>query len=489
MRAPRRMVLAAKTWSPSDDPNDTLKKRTTLYLIALASQWGGHWRSFWRWPTAEDPTCGLGALWNPRHGMLHIEILVVYPCTYDTSRGAGSCEAPGCCSVVRPYHVITYTAGNAGGVKWKDSPTQADPGAWNWFEIAKVTDEEMYRFKVYAHATLGAGYRPIESYMKYMCNSGKTTPFGVDATHSWRYYIRNPIVYADWASKVACTADTVYTDAADTQRARAMCATFEARIGGPVQFGGDAPSSSKRHLITNADRVRARDIDAIATEVMRDVLEGVLTEDIPVDAGTIFKLDAYMRAKMTLVSKTSALILDAQAARRAFVDATRAEADVKAWDAKHPMATADRFRVLFQVVLDAGLAPQKEFTCCEWVSAALLFAGVIRTAINPRVTLLNNIHGQLYRSGRLVSPFHNNISYESVVPRETTVRRFWDVPAYPSGPPSRSCRESKGGADDGDDGDETVQILRSLSTPSERRAVPPPVVSSPPPKRAPSFPV
>lgn len=499
-RAPVRVVFAAKTWTPPATRDERFA--ALRWIAAIATLVEGHWRSLLRMPRVDDLTCGMSALWRPLQAMLHVEILMTYACTYDPAIGPGSCEAPGCCSVVRPHHAVAYTAGVAGGVVAKESPRQSEPGAWNWFEVADVTDQEFYRMKLYAHAVLGAGYRNVEP-TSYRC-SGQSL-FGIDSTRSWRYYIRHPVVYADWSQYTSCVADSVFIDSDDTSRARAMCADFQTRIGAPIRFVDDdvqagllTPSEAASvpqteaayrpphvHIeyvtpaavMPYARLVAVERAEVIATNLMGSVLADVFAEDIPhsVDATIAearaafeaaqaaeaaaaakegrpvrvpsdrqrrqaergppidpaasaaltgaFDLHDYIRAKLRLWSQATQEILDAQQAVRLAGGGGGGEGPS---DRVRAIAEANPLVTLQHTCAGVGLSPPKEFTCCEVVAAILQFGGVIRTGINPRTTLLNNIHRQLLRSNRLRSPWQN-VLYAEVIAPTTTARRFDQV--------------------------------------------------------------
>lgn len=68
-----------------------------------------------------------------------------------------------------------------------------------------------------------------------------------------------------------------------------------------------------------------------------------------------------------------------------------------------------------------GLAVYKAFTCCEFAAAAFVFSGLIRTEINPRTTLLNNVHLQLYLSGRTTRA--HDVRYEELMRSVSTAHR------------------------------------------------------------------
>lgn len=511
-RVARRVIFSAKTWVPPESKDE--KFATLRWVAGMATLLEGHWRSLLRAPRSDDWSCGLSQLWRPMQAMLHVEIILTYACTYDEAVGPGSCEAPGCTRFVAPHHAVAYTAGVSGGVVAKESPRQSEPGAWNWFEVADVTDQEFYRLKLYAHAVLGAGYRNVDP-LAYRC-SGQTL-FGVDATRSWRYYLRHPVVYADWAQFTSCLSDRVFVSSEDTERARALCAQFQALIRAPIRFVADdvdagalLPADAANVLPSEAAyrpphvqltyatppeihsyayQVAVEQADVHVTNLLGAALADVLADDVPKGVAALFEatrtahakaraegktareqptmprldpiaadategrfnLHEYIRAKLRLWSNVTREILEAQQEVREYnlalvgLDDSSGSSEARPKMRRPPsqdtlaLAKDVPLITLQYTCAQLGLAPPKEFTCCEVVAAMLMFAGIIRTGIDPRTTLLNNIHRQLLRSNRLRSPWQGDLRYDDVIPVPTTAPRFDAVePARkvkPSNPP------------------------------------------------------
>lgn len=227
----------------------------------------------------------IAAARNPRAGALHVEMMIVYPCTFTPlvdaagvpvpGTGAGTCDAPGCNARVRPFHAVTYSCATGAGVHAKDSPRQQDPLVWARFDILRATPEEVYRLKLYAHTMLGAAYRSISA-LTYLCDS--LSPFGVDASNGWRYYLRHPMVFrpdgwgSPWVAARAASASVV----AALCSVRRVWDRCRRRRGG----GGSGSASRPRAADADADA----DTDRAALVHRSDDAPGGADDDADPDA-------------------------------------------------------------------------------------------------------------------------------------------------------------------------------------------------------------
>lgn len=460
----------------------------------------------------------IDALRNPRSGALHVELMITYPCTFTPlvdaegrpipGTGAGTCDAPGCNAHVRPFHAVAYACATGAGVYAKESPRQLDPLVWARYDVLRSTPEEVYRLKLYCHAMLGATYRTISA-LTYLCDG--LSPFGVDATNGWRYYLRHPMVFreSDWSSPwVAARAASAAVIAAlcGVGRALGRCRRRQRRPrgggGGDADTGDDDGETARLRDDDDDDdagrvvdsafeanrvadlrlrRMRAR----LATWRPADAVESTDDDDdddssagaAVVDQGIFLveerstmprieedggdEADEWpteeLRARRAEADACVTAIMEDELTAVVAVDVyARQTEDVLETSPTGSAAAADKsFDIhehlraknlqMFAVaehnrretgelcymddwygqlavnLRKEGLAVYKGFTCCEYASAAFLFAGMIRTAIDPRTTLLNNVHTQLFLSGRVVRECR--VRYEDLIRRESNVRR------------------------------------------------------------------
>lgn len=281
------------------------KVRMSLHAIATFSELDG---------ASNLSLRGIGnALLAPRFGIIHSELILTMPCTYDPAIGAGSCAAPACCGVVRPAHAISFTAGIDGGVIAKESPRMADVSGWNLFEIS-VSDDEFLRLWVYLTTALCSSYREFNTLL-YTCGGGSgdaalttrvipdsdsedddddvdaaedsdsdTSDDGGDQT--WRYYIRDPAIYYQSLRARLLPTDifVMWSSDADRDRCRDMCLVLEEQCAGDAFLRRVAT-----HIGSTPHRAHV-ELQAIVT-----ILQLGRASVVAGDAGRA--RDAFMRAK------------------------------------------------------------------------------------------------------------------------------------------------------------------------------------------------
>jgi len=455
---------------------------------------------------------------HPLRGVQHMEFAVTYACTWRNEEldpatgrpvpgtGAGSCDAPGCNSVVRPYHAVTYTCDTTSGVHGKEWPRQQDEDVWSRYDVWNVTPEEAYRLKLYAHAMLGAAYRPY-SPLTYLC--GSRTPEGADGGESWRYYVRVPPDFslAAWETGGGGGGSVVASGAACVLAVATSCWTGggappppplpppQEALGAPLTTSGEkaslpsaaaaaaTPASKQDSMSTRSRRiaegmrahltrstaavtaatsvasleeydritahagaegaaplpecVRAQWVrfDEYLTRVLTRELEALVAHDVaPIESpedvqelhewaraaldgagvplgaaahGTRADLTAHIRSKMLLMHRVA---IDIRA---------------RAPGVKPVCSLEGRYKPLCELLNTNGMAVPKLFTCCEFVAAAFLFAGLIRTRIDPHTSLLNNVVRCVADSGRC-GPYAT-VDFFQVFPRDSDAKRA-DLP-------------------------------------------------------------